>query len=96
MCIRDRLRDVACARAGDRRWVDGLGLFRGPVLAVEAGHGFGASMEASLARFAHSRSVDRLVFPERSHLDVLLARDEEATVAAPVHAWLVREVFPRR
>jgi hypothetical protein len=89
------LRDLALSRAGSPAFVDHLQRFRGPVLAIEAGHGFGASAEDSLALFTHATSIERLVFPDRSHVDVLFARDQETTVTEPTYNWLLSSVVPR-
>src|SRR5262249_50151031 len=48
------LRDVVCSQAGDPTFTSNLSAFRGSVLAIEAGLGFGALLQDVFALMPHA------------------------------------------
>ncbi|MCP3964573.1 MAG: hypothetical protein GY719_42635 [bacterium] len=84
------LRDLHCSYAGiDDQFVDGLGSFTGPVLAIGAGHGYGPYLQDQLDRFG-SREVELRVEPDFGHLDHFWSDQHRAFVERPVLRWLRR------
>lgn len=85
------MRDYKCAYAGDDEFVDDLDRFRGPVLSIQSGVGFGVANEGTLALMTNAQ-ITRVVEPTFGHLDWVAAGD--ADTAGAITDWLDTEVAP--
>ncbi|MCB1057786.1 MAG: hypothetical protein KDD11_19980 [Acidobacteria bacterium] len=84
------VRDVSCSLAGlETSYVDNLGAFTGPVLAIGGGHGFGAYMQPNLDLFGSS-DVTLLLEPDFGHIDHFMTADHRDYVERPILRWLTR------
>ncbi len=85
-------RDTTCSVAGlDDQHVANLGSFTGPVLAIGAGHGWGALFEDQLALFG-SGNVTLQRKEDFGHMDHFLYQHHRNLVERPILYWL-QEVF---
>ncbi len=84
------LRDLHCSVAGlDDTWVDGLDAFTGPVLAIGAGHGWGAYIEDQLGILG-STDVEFLFQPDFGHVDHFWSERHRDYLELPILQWLRR------
>jgi pimeloyl-ACP methyl ester carboxylesterase len=84
------LRDWHCSIAGlDDSFTANLGSFTGPVLAIGAGHGWGAYMEDQLAVLGSTR-VSFLFEPEFGHVDHFWSKRHRLLIEQPILRWLQR------
>lgn len=84
------LRDWHCSIAGlDDRFVANLGSFDAPVLAIGAGHGWGAYMEDQLGLLG-STDVSFLFQPDFGHVDHFWSEDHRSYIERPILRWLER------
>ncbi|MEM1203194.1 MAG: hypothetical protein AAGN66_08195 [Acidobacteriota bacterium] len=82
------VRDVSCSLAGvETSYVDNLGSFTGPVLAIGGGRGFGASMQDNLDLLG-STDVEFLLEPDFGHVDHLFSPQRRRLVERPILRWL--------
>jgi len=89
------VRDISCSLAGvETRFTANLGSFRGSVLAIGAGRGFGPYMGDQLNQFG---STDKtfLFQPSFGHIDHFMTARHREFVEEPVFEWATR-VFGRR
>lgn len=85
------VRDISCSLAGvETAYVDDLGDFTAPVLAIGGGRGFGNYMPAQLALFG-STEVTFLLEPDFGHIDHFMTPRHREFVERPIARWL-REV----
>ena len=83
-------RDLHCSVAGlDETWVANLESFTGPVLAIGAGHGWGAYMEDQLGLFGSTDVVFRF-HPNFGHVDHFWSERHRSHVERPILHWLQR------
>ena len=83
-------RDLHCSVAGlDETWVANLESFTGPVLAIGAGHGWGAYMEDQLGLFGSTDVVFRF-HPNFGHADHFWSERHRSHVERPILHWLER------
>ncbi len=85
------MRDYKCAYAGDDAFVNDLDRFRGPVLSIQSGVGFGEANEGTLALMTNAQ-ITRVIEPTFGHLDWVAS---DADTAGAITDWLDTEVAPR-
>ncbi len=82
------VRDLSCSLAGvETAYVDDLGDFTAPVLAIGGGLGFGAFMPAQLDLFG-STEVTFLLEPDFGHIDHFMTPHHREYVERPIDNWL--------
>lgn len=86
-------RDYMCGLAGERTFTDRLHMFRGPILSMQAGLGFGAYAEYNLELFG-TNDITRYIQPEFGHADFGVAKDYVNVVCLPVWNWINEKVIP--
>jgi hypothetical protein len=86
------LRDVSCGLAGDPRFVSNLGAYRGAVLTIESGRGFGPITDTLVPRLTQA-DVRRLRYAPFGHLDAIMNPRHLVTYEAPIYLWLRAKVF---
>ena len=86
------MRDFQCSLAGDRTYSDRLGSFRGPVLAIEGGRGFGPYMQDTI-NLLGSTKVRVEVDPSFGHLDAYLTSHYTTYTVQRILDWLREDVF---
>lgn len=85
------VRDLACGLSGrDERYVDHLGDFRGDVLVMVEGTGFGQAMFDTAGLFEQARSVTIDHNPELGESDPYFHRRWEHVFLKPLRDWLRR------
>jgi pimeloyl-ACP methyl ester carboxylesterase len=85
-------RDVSCALAGsDTTHVSNLGNYRGSVLAIGGGRGFGPYMDDQLAQIG-SADETLIVTPHFGHIDHFMTARHRWYVERPILRWM-EEVF---
>ena len=83
-------RDLYCSVAGlDDEWIANLGNSTGPVLAIGAGHGWGAFFEDQLGLFGSTDVVFRFN-PNFGHVDHFWSERHRSYVERPILHWLER------
>ncbi len=83
------IRDVSCALAGERTYSDNLENFRGAVLMIAGGHGFGPEMLDTKALLTNA-DVTVSYKEEYGHVDHVFSTRHMQEVEHPVLAWLLR------
>ena len=85
---------ISCSFAGDRTYTSNLGTFRAPILAIEAGQGFGPYMQDTI-NLTNSRRVRIETDQAFGHLDGYLTSDYETYTEDRILDWLKWDVFRR-
>jgi hypothetical protein len=82
-------RDYTCAMAGDRTYTDGVALasFRGAILSLQAGRGFGRWAEANLGLFTQA-TITRYQKQQYGHADLIVPKDYAAILDQPIGSWV--------
>ncbi len=86
-------RDYICGYAGERTFTSRLAQFRKPLLSVQAGHGFGAVAEQSLALFLRA-DISRVTQPDFGHADWLVHSNVAETTVQPLVQWMQQKILP--
>jgi hypothetical protein len=85
-------RDLSCSIAGDRTYTSNLRNFRAPILAIEAGQGFGRYMQDTIDLTSSMRvRIERDV--AFGHLDAYLTSDYKTYTENRILDWLQADVF---
>jgi pimeloyl-ACP methyl ester carboxylesterase len=82
----------SCTLAGDRTYISNLREFRAPILAIEAGLGFGPYMQETLDATS-STKVRIAADPAFGHLDAYLTADYQKYTTDRILDWLKSDVF---
>ena len=83
---------ISCSLAGDRAYTSNLSAFQAPILAIEAGQGFGPYMQDTI-NLTSSSKVRVEVDPAFGHLDAYLSSDYAAYTERRILDWLKSDVF---
>ncbi len=83
---------ISCSLAGDRTYTADLGKFRAPILAIEAGQGFGPYMQQTID-LTSSNNVRIEADQSFGHLDGYLTLDYETYTVNRILKWLKADVF---
>ena len=84
------VRDISCSLAGvETAFTANLGAFRGGVLAIGGGHGFGPYMPGQLAELTHASVIFRFE-PGFGHIDHFMTPDHRRFVEQPIYDWALR------
>jgi pimeloyl-ACP methyl ester carboxylesterase len=83
---------ISCSLAGDRTYTADLGKFRAPILAIEAGQGFGPYMQQTID-LTSSNNVRIEADQAFGHLDGYLTLDYETYTVNRILKWLKADVF---
>ncbi len=86
------VRDLNCGLAGDRTFTNNLQNFTGAVFAIAAGHGFGNSVNDTVALMT-SASVTIKSAPPAGHVDPYFAVQHRQFVEQPILKWL-EHIYP--
>ena len=87
------IRDYTCALGGERTFTGNLGRFKAPVLAIQAGHGFGLWMEDNLEILGTDEDeITRSYVPEFAHGDHYASPEHRRHLEQPIYDWLKQVV----
>jgi len=81
------IRDYTCALAGERTFTRNLGRFKAPVLAIQAGHGFGLWMNDNL-EILGSDEISTEVQIDFAHGDHYASPEHRTFLEQPIYQWL--------
>lgn len=81
------IRDYTCALGGERTFTGNLGRFKAPVLAIQAGHGFGLWADDNLELLG-SDEITREVDLDFAHGDHYASPDHRQHLEQPIYNWL--------
>lgn len=85
------VRDISCSLAGiETAYTSNLGSYKGAVLVIGGGRGFGAYMEDQIARFSGTTDKTVLIKPQFGHIDHFMTKDHRNFVEKPIFDWALR------
>ncbi len=82
------IRDYTCALGGERTFTGNLGRFKAPVLAIQAGRGFGLWMNDNLELLGSDDDVSTEVWIDLAHGDLYASREHLSSILQRIYGWL--------